>query len=94
MDQKTIAVLLDTTVGNVSYHLNKKFERGELSKEENTVNSNKGTNSSFPLINPESTKQPILYNFDAIIAVAYSVNSIQAAKVRKWANGVLKEYCQ
>ena len=88
MDQKTIAVLLGTTVGNVSKHLNKKFESGELSKEENEKNPNDTTNSCIAPINPEATTQPRLYNLDAIIAVAYSVNSKQAAKVRKWSNGI------
>ena len=75
MDQKTMAALLGTSVGNISKHLNNKLESGELSRDENTINPKKGTNSSFPLISSESTKQPILYNFEAILVVAFSVNS-------------------
>ncbi len=71
MDQKTIALLLDTGLRN------------------NTINPKKGTNSSFPLISSESTKQPILYNFEAILVVAFSVNSKRAIEVRRWANKTL-----
>ena len=70
-----MAALLGTSVGNISKHLNNKLESGELSRDENTINPKKGTNSSFPLISSESTKQPILYNFEAILVVAFSVNS-------------------
>lgn len=66
--------------------MNNKFESGELSKKENTINPNNGTNSSIPLISSESTKQPILYNFEAILAIAFSVNSKRALQVRRWAN--------
>ena len=89
MDQKTIALLLDTGLRNVRKHLKNKIDNGELSRDENTINPKKGTNSSFPLISSESTKQPILYNFEAIIAVTFSVNSKRALKVRRWANKTL-----
>ncbi|WP_296862476.1 hypothetical protein [uncultured Methanobrevibacter sp.] len=89
MDQKTIASLLGTSRRNVTKHLNNKFDNGELSRDENTINPKKGTNSSFPLISSESTKQPILYNFEAILVVAFSVNSKRAIMVRRWANKTL-----
>ncbi len=84
-----MAALLGTSVGNISKHLNNKFGSGELSKEENTVDLKSGTNScEFPKM-PSSTKQPILYNFESILAVAFSVNSKRALKVRRWANKTL-----
>lgn len=89
MDQKTIALLLDTGLRNVRKHLKNKIDNGELSRDENTINPKKGTNSSFPLISSESTKQPILYNFEAILVVAFSVNSKRAIEVRRWANKTL-----
>lgn len=85
MDQKTMALLLGTSRRNVAKHLNNKFESDELSDEENKVNPNNGTNSSIPLISSRSTKQPILYNFIAILTVAFSVNSKRAIEVRRWA---------
>ncbi len=85
-----MAALLGTSVGNISKHLNNKFENGELFKEENTLNPNDGTNSSIITISPEANTQPILYNFEAILAVAFSVNSKRALKVRRWAKDVLE----
>ena len=84
-----MAALLGTGVGNISKHLNNKLESGELSKEENIINPNNSTNSIIPLIPSESTKQPKLYNFESILAVAFSVNSKRALKVRRWANKTL-----
>ena len=85
-----MAALLGTSVGNISKHLNNKFGSGELSKEENTVDLKSGTNSfEFPKM-PSLTKQPILYNFEAIIAVAFSVNSKRAIMVRRWAKEILE----
>ncbi len=89
MDQKTIASLLGTLRQNITKHLNNKFENGELSDEENKINPNDATNSSIITISPEANTQPILYNFEAIIAVAFSVNSKRALKVRRWANKTL-----
>ena len=70
--------------------MNKKFESGELFKEENTINPNDGTNTSIITISPKANTQPILYNFEAILAVAYSVNSKRALQVRRWANKITK----
>lgn len=89
MDQRTMAALLGTSRRNVTKHLNNKFESGELFKEENTLNPNDGTNSSIITISPEANTQPILYNFESILAVAFSVNSKRALKVRRWANKTL-----
>ena len=89
MDQKTMASLLGTTQQNIAKHLINKFESGELFKEENIRNLNNTTNSCIPPINPQSTRQPILYNFEAILSVAFSVNSKRALKVRRWANKTL-----
>lgn len=89
MGQKTIAVLLGTTVGNVSKHLNKKFESGELSKQENTMNHELSTISRKLKLNTKTANQPILYNFEAIIAIVFSVNSKRALEVRRWAKRIL-----
>ena len=89
MDQKTMASLLGTSRRNVAKHLINKFESGELFKKENTLNPNDGTNSCIITIGPEANTQPILYNFESILAVAFSVNSKRALKVRRWANKTL-----
>lgn len=87
-----MASLLGTSRQNITKHLNNKFENGELFREENTLNPNDGTNSSIITISPEANTQPILYNFEAILAVAFSVNSKRALKVRRWANSAIKNY--
>ena len=89
MDQKTMASLLGTSRQNITKHLNNKFENGELSDEENKIDLKSATNScEFPKM-PSSTKQPILYNFESILAVVFSVNLKRALKVRRWANKTL-----
>jgi len=91
--QKTIANLFKVTVNNISKHLNNVFDSGELDKNEVTINPNKSTNSGIPLINPESSKQPILYNLDTIISVGYRVrDSKEATRFRIWATNILKDY--
>ena len=85
-----MAALLGTSVGNISKHLNNKFENGELFREENTLNPNDGTNSSIITISPEANTQPILYNFEAILTVAFSVNLKRAIMVRRWAKEILE----
>lgn len=92
MTQAAIAVILGTTQQNVAYHLNKKFDSGELSKEENKVDPNLTNNFCKLKINTRTDNQPFLYNFDALMAVVYSVNSKQAISIRKWSNQVLKRF--
>lgn len=85
-----MASLLGTTQQNIAKHLINKFESGELFKEENIRNLNNTTNSCIPPINPQSTRQPKLYNFEAILVVAFSVNSKRAIMVRRWAKEILE----
>lgn len=90
--QQFMAELFAKDVKTISKHLNNIFKTGELIKEEVTINPNNSTNSRILIINPDSKKQPILYNLDAIISVGYRVNSKQATHFRRWATQVLKEY--
>jgi len=91
--QKTIANLFKVTVNNISKHLNNIFDSKELDKDKTTLNPNNSTNSGIPLINLESTKQPILYNLDTIISVGYRVrDSKEATRFRIWATKILKDY--
>ena len=90
--QKTMAELFGKNIKKISKHLTNIFESGELVKSEVTFNPNNSTNSRIVIINPESNKQPILYNLDAIISVGYRVNSKQVTHFRRWATSVLKEY--
>ena len=91
--QQTMANLFNVTTNNISKHLNNIFDTGELDKNTVTFNLNKSTNSGIPPINPESTKQPMLYNLDTIISVGYRIrDSKEATQFRIWATNVLKEY--
>lgn len=90
--QQLMAELFGKDVKTISKHLNNIFNTEELVKEEVTFNPNNSTNSGSLIINPNSKKQPILYNLDAIISVGYRVNSKQATHFRRWATKILKEY--
>jgi hypothetical protein len=85
LTQKTMAELFSVKINTINYHLKEVFNSGEL--EENSVirkiritaNDGKKYNTSF-------------YSLDAIIAVGYRVNSLEATQFRIWATNTLKEY--
>ena len=85
LTQKRMAELFGVEVPVISKHLKNIFESGELveasvvSKMETTAPDGKNYITSF-------------YNLDAIIAVGYRVNSIQATQFRIWATQTLKEF--
>jgi len=90
--QKTIANLFKVSVKNVSKHLNNISESGKLNKDDVSFNPNNSTNSGIPLINPQSTKQPILYNLDTIISIEYRVrDSKEATRFKIWTTDLLKK---
>lgn len=88
MDQRAIADMFDTTQQNISLHLKNVYVTGELSEE--------ATHKDFLLVRHEGSREVqrrvASYNLDAIIAVGYRVNSMQATKFRQWATATLKEY--
>ena len=88
LTQKAMAELFGVNVPNISKHLSKIYEEGELSKE--------ATVSKMEIVQLEGERQvkrqAEFYNLDAIIAVGYRVNSKQATAFRIWATRTLKEY--
>jgi len=83
-----MADLFSTSKQDVSYHLQQIYESGELKrgatvKEILTVQSEGNRNVSRKLD---------YYNLDAIIAVGYRVNSLQATQFRIWATQTLREF--
>lgn len=89
LNQKGIADLFGVTKANVSYHLIKIFESGELSEgmavKEILIPVQNGVRGlSSTLVK--------FYNLDAIIAVGYRVNSKRATAFRIWATKILREY--
>lgn len=85
LSQKRMAELFGVEVPTVNYHLKEIFKTNEL--EENSVIR------KFR-ITAEDGKNYLtnLYNLDAIIAVGYRVNSIEATRFRIWATKTLREF--
>lgn len=85
LTQATIAELFAVQRPAITKHLKNIFESGELTKEsvcsilEHTASDGKNYKTEY-------------YSLDAIIAVGYRVNSIEATKFRIWATKTLKEY--
>ena len=83
-----IADLFSTSKQDISYHLQQIYDSGELIREATvkevlTVQSEGDRNVSRKLD---------YYNLDAIIAVGYRVNSLQATQFRIWATQTLREF--
>ena len=87
--QKAMAALFDVGVPDISKHLKKKFETGELDKNTTISKMETVVNRGF---RGETPEQVDFYNLDAIIAVGYRVSSARATKFRQWATSVLKEF--
>jgi len=85
LTQKQLAVLFDVSVPTINAHLKNIFKDKELN-ESSVIRNFLITASDNKTYN---TKH---YNLDAIIAVGYRVNSVQATHFRIWATGVLTEY--
>lgn len=85
LTQKLLAELFDTTKQNISTHLRRIFEDGELV--ENSVVKDFFTTA----VDGKSylTKH---YNLDAVIAVGYRINSKRATSFRIWATQILREF--
>lgn len=88
-NQKAIAALFDVTVPNISYHLKKIFESGELDAgtvvKDFLITAQSGARGT-------SDEKVKYYNLDAIISIGYRVNSFRSTKFRIWATQVLKQY--
>ncbi|MFD2909335.1 virulence RhuM family protein [Flavobacterium ardleyense] len=87
LSQKMISQLFGVEVPAISKHLNNIFQENELQKE--------ATISILETVQIEgdrNVKRKVeFYNFDAIIAVGYRVNSKEATQFRIWATQNLKE---
>lgn len=85
LTQKGMAELFEVDRTSITKHLNNIFLEGELYKNSvsevfsHTANDGKNYNTTF-------------YNLDALISVAYRVNSKKATRFRQWATTTLREY--
>ncbi len=87
LSQRLMATLFDCTTDNISQHLKRIFNEGEL--EENSVTEIFSV-TAYDGKN-YNTKH---YNLDAIIAVGYRVNSKRATAFRRWATNILRDYAE
>ena len=85
LTQAQIAELFNVTKQNVSLHINKIFNEGELIESSvvkhylTTATDEKGYNVKY-------------YNLDMILAIGFRVRSSRGIQFRQWANSTLKEY--
>lgn len=85
LTQKMMAMLYDVDVRTINYHLKKIFEDAEL-QESSVIQDFRITAVDGKNYN---TKH---YNLQAIIAVGFKVNNERAARFRKWAGQIVKDY--
>lgn len=88
LTQKQMAELFNVNVPAINKHLLNIYSDGELS--ENATISKKEIVQTEG--HREVTRDVNYYNLDAIIAVGYRVNSLQATRFRQWATQILREY--
>ncbi len=80
-----MAELFRCSTDNISLHLKNIFKDGEL-------NANSVTEEYSATASDGKNYNTKFYSLDAIIAVSYRVNSLQATQFRIWATNTLKEY--
>ena len=91
LTQGAMAELFGVQKAAISKHLKNIFESGELV--EGVVVSKMETTTRHGAIEGKTQEHAVnFYNFDAIIAVGYRVNSRRATQFRIWATQVLREY--
>ncbi len=86
--QAQMAELFDVTTQNITMHLRKIYQEGELESERTCKEYLQVQNEG----GREVTRKVKMYNLDAVISVGYRVNSRKATDFRIWATRVLKEY--
>jgi hypothetical protein len=85
LSQKKMAELFNVTVKTISEHLQNIFVTNELDK--TSVIRNFRTTAA-----DGKNYETQFYNLDAIIAVGYRVNSMEATRFRIWATKTLREF--
>ncbi len=89
LTQKKMAELFGVEVPAISKHLKNIYAEGELQANSTISKMETVVNRGF---RGEIKEKIDFYNLDAIIAVGYRVNSINATQFRIWATKTLKEY--
>lgn len=88
LNQGQLSDLLETSTDNVSLHLKNIYAEGELDED--------STTEDYSVVRREGKRQVKRqlkhYNLDAIISLAYRVNSNKGTQFRIWATQRLKDY--
>lgn len=88
LSQKKMAELFNVEVNTINYHLKEIFNSSELDEP--------ATIRNFRIVQTEGRRQVerevTFYNLDAIIAVGYRINSMEATRFRIWATKTLREF--
>ena len=88
LNQNDISKLFDTTIPNISMHINNIYESNELeisrTFKDFLIVQNEGGRKVERLIS--------YYNLDMIISIGYRVNTKRGIDFRRWATTVLKNY--
>lgn len=88
LTQKRMADLFGVNVNTINYHLKELYKSVELQVER--------TIRKIQMVQTEGKREVernvAFYHLDAIIAVGYKVNSVQAVQFRQWATKTLNEF--
>ncbi len=88
LTQRQLSEILDTSTDNIGLHLKNIYANGELVEA--------ATTEDFSVVQQEgqrSVSRKIKhYNLDAIISVAYRVNSKRGTQFRQWATSILRDH--
>jgi hypothetical protein len=88
LSQRKMAELFGVDIRTISEHLQNIFKTNELEKD--------STLRNFRIVQKEGSREVYreidFYNLDAIIAVGYRVNSMEATRFRIWATKTLREF--
>ena len=88
LTQKSMAKLFNVAENNITYHLQNIFKAKELEEIRTTQKIRVVQNEG----NRKVSREVTFYSLDAIIAVGYRVNSIDARDWRLWATNPLRVY--
>ncbi len=88
LSQKKMGELFGVETNTINYHLKEIFKTNELD-EEATIRKFRIVQKEGPR---EVSREVDFYNLDAIIAVGYRVNSIEATRFRIWSTKTLREF--
>ena len=88
LTQKMMAVLYDVSVQDISHHIQKIYNDGELIKE--------ATIKYYLIVQKEGNRDvernTIHYNLQMIIAVGFKIDNERAVRFRIWANQIVKTF--